>query len=242
MITAKQYWDTKKTCDHRYSPDEFFKSKAEESLLIIQNETDGEVENGVFADLGCGTGELLNALADKIKITHATDFSKSVLEVAKTSIGSKKIELIHANALEIASELKNSAWISTGACNQYMDQSEVEMLIDEFSRNLYAKELYLFDTIDFIRYFTLGLGVGYQDRGRDKLTAISNLRSKFNCLLNIIYFGMLEKDFYTFPSMVMGYGYMPRYWSKLCQKKGLSVNFYSSLYYEYRYHVVIKKI
>ena len=70
-------WSTQNSSGNRSDVPEYLSRKASESLSILQDYC-GYVNQEV-SDLGCGAGELLVHLCDKLNISNAVDYSASML-------------------------------------------------------------------------------------------------------------------------------------------------------------------
>jgi hypothetical protein len=107
--------------------------------------------------------------------------------------------------------------------------------------NKKAKEIYFFDCIDPTRYWLCAFGVidSYIYKKNNKINPI-RLISLIRALLYIIRKVLFDKK--CVGVGVMGYGYNPEYWLSLSDKIGCKIEIVSSLVFEYRYHVIIKKI
>lgn len=197
-------------------------------------------------DLGCGAGEMLVPLLKEVTFHAAIDYSESMLASAREALDGSKIALLCADVFEYLPESSHPVWMTTGALNQYLPADELKRLVEIFATNETARALFLFDCIDPIRYRILPLGIGYRDID-GRWTASPTIRMRVGRLayrLRIcaaLVSGQLLDGVQKLDSTAMGYAVMPSFWGKLCREIGLSIEMVSSRYYEYRYHVIIRK-
>ena len=186
-------WSKETHSGNRSDDEQFLSRKTFETLHTLEEYT--SYCNNSVADIGCGAGELLIKLIDKINIRLALDFSPSMLEKCKHTISSldinKKPKLI-LGGLDKLEELNQEYWISTGAISQFCDEKGISKLLNQFEKNKHVNYLILFDTIDPIRYNFVQLGLSYKK-------SFFNLRI-FNPFFNIFIFFINFNDFsiYTF--------------------------------------------
>lgn len=198
-------------------------------------------------DLGCGAGELLVHLRDNVNITVGLDYSKSMLEAARQRLGDSPVQLLDTDLFAYISTATQPTWITTGAVNQYLDPHQTEQFLQAFSENTNAKSLFLFDCVDPLRYAVLQFGSRYPDaslatqswravRIARLLTSIRRTETGFRLM-----FGMLSRSNQALRRHSMGFAYLPNRWRDMIEALDLDCEFVSSLFYEYRFHVIVRK-
>jgi len=231
----KEFWDSQTTSRHRSDSKIFYKEKALEHSSYFTEEE----RTMSCIDIGCGAGELLYYLDKIINLNAATDYSSSMLLKAKKRLVESNIEFIDSDIGEILEHLKQKIWITTGAINQYLDKDELGEVVDSFKKNNHASGLFLFDCVDPYRYFVWALGSSYSGEMATRPTTKPVLLArKLKACYRILRYG---SEFSEFSEDGMGYGMCPSYWLRLCDD-ATQVEIFSSKYYEYRYHVFIRKI
>ncbi|MGE3362322.1 MAG: trans-aconitate 2-methyltransferase [Rhizobiaceae bacterium] len=241
---AKAFWKQQTSSLHRSDGDAFYARKAAEhaSLLTAQERAAGAV------DLGCGAGELLYFLSDEIDVRQGIDYSASMLEQAGSRLDGKGIQLQEADFRVFLPGCSQAVWLTTGALNQYLDASDTGSLLELFQANQHARSFFLFDCIDPIKFLLMPYGIRYQiplgasaERGLN-----DRFRSAYHAFRRVgigaqLAGGFLSRDFATLRGKGMGYGQLPRFWLMAAKRLDLSAEIVSSRYYEYRYHVLLRK-
>lgn len=232
-IDFKKQWANCTESGHRAVTTEFYRRKALEHALIM-----GETASMPSVDLGCGAGELLSEFAKHANVREAIDFSDAMLEQAKRLLVGSEIKFINRDVFDYLETCKLPNWVACESLNQYFDPSGQLHLIDAFVRNSSARNLYLFDTICSIRY---DLWHGTRTLSFTQPGRVSYLRG-----LAAFTFGFFKAAFS--PAMLesaslgtMGYSFNPGFFIRAAKSRNLQVTVVNSLYYEYRYHVVMNK-
>ena len=237
-MNSRDFWNLQTKSLHR-SPD-IYKKKAKEHISIIK----ASYRKLPIIDLGCGAGELLEFLIGKLNIEEGIDYSQSMLNMAEKRLGSKvKFKLVEKNIFDFLENSNKKIWLTTGALNQYLNPEEIEKLISTFVFNKNVSTFYLFDCVDPLRYSLMGLGIEYFKKSLDLNKTINLLKSvkKFINFIKLYSSTIKNKGSAYLGKTSMGYGYVPSYWIELANNSGLNINIVSSMYYEYRYHVILTK-
>lgn len=236
----QKFWSGKVNSHNRFDTNEYLKKKAIEQVGLIDSyakKTDS------ILDIGCGAGELLFYMSDKINVKTAIDYSESMLnKVKKRLINSKEIKFIKSDIFEHIPKAEESIWMTIAAVNQYLDSKKVSRFIRQFSENKESKYFFLFDTIDYFGYRTNTCRSSYNPETEDDKKIQLIIKRRLRCIKNMfmimLFFG---KDTMKLDSVAMGYGHSPQLWFSLAEKHGLGVEIVSSRYFEYRYHVILWK-
>jgi len=235
-IDFQAYWANRESSLNRSAEASYYALKACEHAIFLNQ---ADTSQGLV-DFGCGAGELLYALYPHLSCQIlALDFSSQLLNKAKQLNAQTKIQFLETSAQDFAKPDFGSAWMSCGAVNQYSNQQEMSDFLHKFVQHPTAKELYLFDCIDPVKYalFRSGviqsyLQVSPRTRLKQALSVIRTLKALFFQLR----FQPCE------PLDDMGYGFRLDYWLQAIPSESRpQIAFFSSLMFEYRYHVVLKK-
>jgi SAM-dependent methyltransferase len=235
----QKYWSSVNSSSHRQNNIEFYNNNAREHISLIDND-DIDKE---FIDLGCGAGKILQYYKKELNYIEGLDSSVSMISEAKKLLN-KSIKLVHADPFDYLPNCKIPIWTTCGALNQYLNNHEVEKFLHLFKKNQYALSLYMFETICPIRYSLLTNGISFRQQHLDqKLNFKLKCKNKLKKLIFAFYFslGKYSKDTVYLNSPVMGYGHSPSLWHKLGEKYDLKIDIIGSKYYEYRYHVILRK-
>ncbi|UJF25317.1 class I SAM-dependent methyltransferase [Suttonella sp. R2A3] len=233
------YWKQKESSGQRYNDLEFYSRKAREHINYIK-----DLNCEPVADLGCGAGELLSSyLNQDLKIDIGLDFSQSMLSQAKKRIGNQ-CNLKVGNVLDFLPELNSKGWISTQSLSQYLDPSELNILVTRFKENRHVESLLLFDTINYLNYYNLSISGSRYDskiKQQNVKQVIRELKTILGVMLSLFKHIFESGKSHRKISTSMGYGYLPVFFKKLADENDLDCKMFSSKYYEYRYHVILSK-
>jgi cyclopropane-fatty-acyl-phospholipid synthase len=244
MSEASEFWAHRSSSGHRFADEQYFAHKALEHAALM---SDADREAGCV-DLGCGAGELLVYFARHAKVDAALDYSPSMMAKAADRLAGSGIALSSADIFAYLPSCRHEVWVSSQAVNQYLTPSELERFLDLFWRHERARALYLFDCVDPARYALLPFGVSYCGRAEPIAAASWNLALRRRIRLTgrrlrvaaALARGLLVRTAQRV-STGMGYGYLPAFWLRAALRRGLTLEIVSSRYYEYRYHVVMRK-
>ncbi|WP_315919379.1 class I SAM-dependent methyltransferase [Mesorhizobium sp. SP-1A] len=195
-------------------------------------------------DLGCGAGELLYYFSDLVRVSTGLDYSESMLTQAKERLKGKNIVLTNANAFEYLPDCKHYNWTTTGALNQYLAPIQIYSILDIFATNNNARCFYLFDCIDPLRIALMPYGIGYLPRAKaPKGSALRQFKRFGHRTLVALRLAWQQfgQPFRKLPGEGMGYGFLPQFWIDAASSRGLHIELVSSRFYEYRYHVLLRK-
>lgn len=240
MDLARQFWERQTSSRHRLDTDDFYKSKAQEHAAFL---ADAERTVGVV-DIGCGAGELLYFFSEYAKVDVAIDYSRSMLAQAKVRLAEKPIALVEGDVFEYLPDTQQQIWTSTGAINQYLPPERLGDFLDMFCRNSHVTALYLFDCVDPIRMALMPFGISYrpaEPTSRLKEVPRRIYRAGKHGIFAARHALGLQRPSQKLRGDGMGYGFLPRFWREHAAERQLEVEIVSSRYYEYRYHVILRK-
>lgn len=232
------YWSNVSFSAHRESDFSFYKANVKEHISVMDT---GDTELSII-DLGCGTGKLLKCYLDEVNVVVGLDFSSNMLVEASEYVG-EKIKLVNANVFEYLPDCDIPVWITTEALNQYLNEIEIRNLLAIFKNNFHAKSFYLFETICPLRFPLMNCGLSYRSVSWMSENFLHSFKSFIlRCQYAVkLVCGRLSRNICYLGSPMMGYAYLPRFWLSLAKELDLHVEIIGSKYYEYRYHVVLKK-
>lgn len=241
--TAKEFWNRQTNSLHRSDDEQFYHQKAEEhaSLMSPQERSAGCV------DLGCGAGELLLHFTEHVTVRTGIDYAQSMLDEAGKRLAGKSIELLNADIFEYLPGSDSPVWTTTGAINQYLDPHRLNAFLDIFAGNASVRSLFLFDCVDPVRYALMPFGISYRPKQLSRSGGWkAMLRPVYwlarRLLLGIkLALGLLGADFKKLPGAGMGIGFLPGFWIDEAHARHLQIDIVSSRFYEYRYHVILRK-
>ncbi|MGE3643989.1 MAG: class I SAM-dependent methyltransferase [Beijerinckiaceae bacterium] len=240
----KAFWNNQTSSLHRGHDSRFYARKAEEHAALLTNEE----RSAPCIDLGCGAGELLEYLQHHVNVTVGLDYSETMLAEARQRLSGSKIKLVNGDLFEFLPAASEPTWMTTGAINQYLDPQQTQCFLQLFKDSPSARSLFLFDCVDPVRYSIQPFGLSY-------LPAQASKRSRMRAMLWPAY--MLARRAITGMRLSlgllgrsggaklgrrgMGYGYTPAQWRLFLKPLGLECEIVSSRFYEYRFHVIVRK-
>lgn len=240
MDEIVEFWSNQVESLNRGDNDEYYRKKALEHRSVFAH---ADAQKGAL-DLGCGAGELIEQLSAFVKINTAIDFAPSMIEAAKKRLyPAFEGEIVQADVFAFAAGSEDPVWMSTGAINQYLEADRLRDFLDVFRANDSAEAIYFFDCIDPLRYDLLFLGISYRPEHMLPLTRkglIKRQLDKLSVAFRLVS-GRYDGSSLYMGSPGMGFGQRPSFWLKLCAERGLKIEIISSRYFEYRYHVIIRK-
>lgn len=226
----EEYFSNKKKGGHRFSTEEFLSKEAKEKLFHLNG-------GKSLLDFGCGAGELLIYYVPKYEKVVGVDFSRSMLFEAEKKILEQKcgsVDLILADDETIWNELNlKFDRITATAVVQYFTPEQLENFIRNASGYLNkGGEIVFFDIIDPKLYYLWKIGWFSQDI----ISWNIFVRAYTGCVRRILAF--LKNQ----PVDIIGNKHSPQMIKKISLRNGFQMEYVNSMYYEYRYHVILSKI
>lgn len=212
----RHYWSDKSKPLHRRDGEQFYRQFANELNVILS-----EIEYQSVLDLGCGNGALYAPLSfDKCEYT-GVDFSGSML--ADFANRHPEANLIEADA---SSYLDNRHYdlITSSGVLQYFDRAACDLHFDNCRRMMHTDSAILHAGIPWSKqkwFYRSGWGPGKQPYHDQPLRQI----------VRPIYSAIHEQ---------IGYWFSPAQLSKIAGRHGMECQFYGSIHYMYRFHVLLK--
>ena len=232
----KDYWSKQSDGQHHSQAEQFLKNESEEKLFHL-------AKGGNLLDFGCGSADLLVYYTPFFKISVGADGSKLMLEKAKERLSAfnnqDNVALIHSDNYLIWNDIEKQLGenfqfdcITTGQVMQYLDSKEAEDFICNAAQHLTdGGKICLFDIVD-ARTFSLWKAGLFKSDSLN-FTVITKLIINY---LRGIARKLRGKPFYE-----LGYVYPPSFFVNVAKKNNLTVSYYNSMFYQYRYHIVLGK-
>ncbi|RXA20443.1 methyltransferase domain-containing protein [Methanosarcina sp. MSH10X1] len=231
MSEQKNVWEDffkdKKHGGHRYSSEEFLAMEAREKLFHL----DG---GRTLLDFGCGSAELLTYYAAEYEQLVGADFSPSMLEEASKRIREKKrnnIDLVLANHETLWDKLRTTFdRITAAGVIQYLTYQEVDKFIFDASKYLNkGGKIVFFDLLDSRLYPLWKIGLFSENANGLKILRKAGFEFR-----NIMLASMENH-----PKDILGFAHNPNRIKEIAIKHGFRMICIRSMYYEYKYHVII---
>ncbi|KKG07857.1 class I SAM-dependent methyltransferase [Methanosarcina sp. 2.H.A.1B.4] len=226
----KEYFSDKKKGGHRFSTEEFLAKEAQEKLFHLGG-------GKTLLDFGCGAGELLIYYIPKYERVVGADFSSSMLFEAEKKIWQQKyknVDLILADDNTVWDKLSLSFdRITATAVIQYLTPEQIDAFIRNASEYLNEEgKIVFFDIIDPRLYSLWKLGWFSENfRLWKSLSKVG-----MGCLRQVS--GILKNR----PGDIIGDTHNPYLIEKIANMHGFKMEYVKSMYYEYRYHVILSKM
>ena len=233
----QSYWDHEPHGGHRYQTDDFLQMEAREKLFHL----DG---GRSLLDFGCGSADLLVYYAKAYDRVVGVDFSAGMLEKARKRLQAhgclEKVTVLQADERTVWEQLPPSALfdrITAAGVVQNLAESQLEHLLAQAVQWLNpGGRIVLFDVIDSRLFWLFRLGVLRKDNGPSAgwlSIAGSAVRQARTCL---------TWRLTGLPPCGWGYvlnAYHPSVIGHMAKRLGLEMQRLASMYYEYRYHVIL---
>lgn len=203
--------------------------------------------SGPILDIGCGAGELFEHYKDIGLHVRGVDPSSSMIHEAKLRLGSEAgLVSVQKETLSVLREDSSTVWLSTAALGQYGSRSELSAVADAFCHNPSVRVLALLDVIHPTAYMLWKQGLlshhGFEGEGRGMTSGrvgMSYLARGASFLRTL-----LASTSYSSACLLPGnggYAYRPGVLISIFERPEQTAEVTSSRYYEYRYHLLIRK-
>ena len=230
----KKYWEDKTNGEHRLQDETFLECESKEKLFHLSG-------GRSILDFGCGSADLLSYYAPLYDMCIGVDGSKSMIEKANERLkhfNRNNVTLAVADDSQLWEYIRNNFGenakfdrITTGQLIQYLSLEQIDNFISNSKKHLSDKgQICLFDVVDSRLYHLWRAGLFKSDSLSIKIM-IKIIASKLRAVKNAI----IQK-----PKYDLGYIYPPKIFNDLAAKYNFKVSFASSMFYEYRYHVIFE--
>jgi cyclopropane-fatty-acyl-phospholipid synthase len=229
----RQFWASQANGQHSCQDEAFLQKEAKEKLFLLDG---GES----LLDFGCGSADLLLYFAGSYRALVGVDFSHSMLTNAL-----RRLESHSVTNVTLVEADENSVWtmvptrfdrITAGQVTQYLKDDQIAAFIAEAATRLTPDgKIILFDVIDprMYRFWRAGM---FRQRtlGLRAVTRLVLWLVKFHLHGAIRVLRGRPADHY-------GRNHNPALFEQWAQRSGLTVEVVRSMYYEYRYHVILTR-
>jgi SAM-dependent methyltransferase len=233
----KSLWNKVEDSGNRLRDEWYYRAKAKEHVQLFSEED----KQRDCIDLGCGAGEILQYMTSEIKVNTALDFSEKMIQLAEKLNYHRRPKFICADCFEYLPSCTAEVWTTCGAINQYLNYQRISDIIRIFAESQQACSFYLFDCIDPILYAALNLGSKFKKERIDNKLSLSGFASAIKEFIIVSYNINFISPTYKYSFLHFGFGHAPVLWHSLSTKYNLQFEILSSRYFEYRYHVILKK-
>nr|WP_281069805.1 methyltransferase domain-containing protein [Methanofollis sp. W23] len=233
MLPWQGYWNKRNNGGHRRQEERFLQKEAREKLFHLEH-------GRSLLDFGCGSADLLVYYTQNFSDVVGVDFSTSMLASAERRLekfGVSDVTLIEADDRTMWEHLDGDTFdrITSAGVIQCLDQDRLENFIIQAQDRLSPEgSIVLFDGLDPRIYPLFHLGVINREARRGPGTAI--LAWKYSAMKA----EMIRRTLRGLSEYTVGYAHHPQTIQEIAKRNGLSAEFVSSMYYEYRYHAILK--
>jgi cyclopropane fatty-acyl-phospholipid synthase-like methyltransferase len=234
MTFWKTYWENKKNGGHRWQEENFLKKEAAEKLYHLSG-------GNSLLDFGCGSADLLVYYAPEYSIVVGVDFSSNMLNNARVRLmnfGCDNVQLVQADDINVWERVSESFdRITAGQVVQYLKLEHLDRFINVASQRLNSGgKIILFDIIDPRIYFLVRIGVLIPKNTFTKNAGIAIAKSTIRLAISKPLAILKQK-----PADMIGNSHHPGDIYKIARKYDLEMEYVCSMYYEYRYHVILTR-
>lgn len=230
------YWADKANGEHRSQDETFLEKEAKEKLFHLAG---GES----LLDFGCGSADLLAYYAPFYRQCAGADRSASMLANARKRLASRgfddKVTLLLADDNRIWEVLDERFGegckfdrITAGQVIQYFDEQQINSFLSAaLSRLSVNGKICLFDVIDSRTLELWQAGLFGQDKLKTSLLWKLYIRKLHH----------IKNRIQGKPKHSFGNVYPPSLFTGFARRHGLNILIVHSMYYEYRYHVILSR-
>ncbi len=218
---------------HRYDTEDFYRLEASEKAYHLGKGLS-------LLDFGCGTADLLVYYAEAFGQMTGVDISQNMLDHARRRLdtfGLRQVELHCADEARVWNCVADRKFdvITSAGVMQYLSEGQIKSFLQAANSHLKSGgRIALFDLVDPRIYWMIKFG-WFIDRPH---TAGSVLRA---CAVTA---RRMARKFLAAvqgkSSDIMGFAHHPAVIQTIAQDQGFTVRLVRSMYYEYRYHVILE--
>lgn len=230
----KNFWAGKTDGDHRLMQEDFLKKEAAEKLFHLAG-------GNTLLDFGCGSADLLAYYSQAYDACVGADFSEKMLQNATERLAKfntlHKVRLVETDDYKIWQVLgkdlpENYRFdrITAGQVMQYLTPQQIESFIENALKFMSVSgKIYLFDIVDSRTYGLWAAGL-FKNKSLNVKVVIQLIKLRVRAIIN---------KFKKLPPYSIGNIYPPAFFEKLAHQFKLQITVVHSMYYEYRYHVIL---
>lgn len=224
----KAFWSAQSSGIHRFETEDFLQREAREKLLHMP-------AGGRLLDFGCGSADLLVYYADAFTSIVGADYSPSMLAKARERLqrfGIRTIELVEADDRSVWDlGLGTFDCITADGVVQYLNRRQLERFVQRAAGALApGGAICLFGVLDPLQlllweggWFRTNVRLLERIVGVGRAAMVQAARRMLG----------RQRGF--------GIAYSPDCFVDIAGQSNLRIEFARSVYYEYRYHVLLRK-
>lgn len=226
---SKSLWTGKTDADHRHHDERWFARYAHELLALLPH-------GGTLFDVGCGSCQVTTHLANAYDRVVAFDFSESMIQAARERVreqGIDRIALMIGEATAFPEPAGTADVILANGVIQYLDAPALRRHLSECHRSLAPGGVICWGLVPNARLRWLWYA-----------GALSNPRPPLAARLRRRWFrfrSWLLRDRGTPLWDGIGHWFVQEDLRATCEAAGFDVEFVNAWYYEYRFHVILKR-
>lgn len=235
MKTLLDFYSDKVSGLHRLSEESFLAKEAREKIFHL-----GPAAS--VLDFGCGTADLTAYYAQAYEKVVGADFSANMLEHARRRLdgfGHPEVTLIEADDRAIWGHVIGQQFdvITTAGVMQHLSLARFEAFLQGARGALNrGGRVVLFDLIDPRRYRLAELGI-FGARPGFVCAAVAVGRNLPALLLRRLRMARNGRE-----NDRIGFEHHPMHVCRIAERQRFSVEFVNSMYYEYRFHVLLQRL
>ena len=229
-----KYWANRQSGGHRSQNEDFLHREGLEKLFHLGCGTR-------LLDFGCGSCDLTVYYAQKFSEVVGVDFSDSMLAAGRRRLASKEVvnvTLVSANNQTVWQAVPGHFDIVTNSgVIQYFTEGEIRAFVEAARLRLTDNgRMVFFDVVDPLRY---QLRLFLNLFNADLRTCLGRTAGLGMLFALFVYYRVIGSDK---PADKLGRKYGHKVFERIAGNAGLSASFVNSMYYDYRYHVILEPL
>lgn len=223
------FWNEQKNAGHRSQEEVFLMKLGRERLLHLTGGTS-------LLDFGCGSADLFQYYASEYESAVGVDFAQNMLDKAQTKLDALGLDtqLILADNTNVGTKVSGPFdRITSSGVMQYLNYEEIEHLLTQFEK-LLAKDgcIALFDFIDPHSHLLFKAGLSSAQPRRSVGALLNGGKELFR---------RWKRRAKGESELTIGHAHSPDRIVGIAARQGFNAEYLRSIYYEYRYHLLLKR-